>query len=78
MDERRERKVMDLVIRTDQARIGDHLGERLRGTVEIALNALLDAERIDFAARAAMSAAKLAGTGARAAKGGRCRPRPAR
>lgn len=35
---------MGQVIRIDEARIKDHLGEMVRGTVEEALNALLDAE----------------------------------
>ena len=33
-----------LVIQIDEARIRDHLGEMVRGTVEETLNALLDAE----------------------------------
>jgi len=43
MDER-EGKPMGEVIRIDEARIRDHLGEMVRGTVEEALNAMLDAE----------------------------------
>ena len=43
MDER-EDKPMGEVIRIDEARIRDHLGEMVRGTVEEALNAMLDAE----------------------------------
>ena len=35
---------MDNVIRIDEGRIKDHLGEMVRGTVEEALNAMLDAE----------------------------------
>ena len=35
---------MGEVIRIDEARIRDHLGEMVRGTVEETLNALLDAE----------------------------------
>ena len=35
---------MGQVIRIDEARIKDHLGEMVRGTVEEALNAMLDAE----------------------------------
>ncbi|MEE4238468.1 MAG: IS256 family transposase [Anderseniella sp.] len=35
---------MGQVIRIDEARIRDHLGEMVRGTVEEALNAMLDAE----------------------------------
>ncbi len=43
MDER-EGKPMGDVIRIDDARIRDHLGEMVRGTVEETLNAMLDAE----------------------------------
>ena len=44
---------MDNVIRIDESRIKDHLGEMVRGTVEEALNAMLDAqaERLCGAAR---------------------------
>jgi putative transposase len=35
---------MGQVIRIDDARIGDHLGEMVRGTVEETLNAMLDAD----------------------------------
>ena len=35
---------MGQVIKIDEARITDHLGEMVRGTVEEVLNALLDAE----------------------------------
>jgi putative transposase len=44
MDELREGKSMGEVIQIDEARIRDHLGEMVRGTVEEALNAMLDAE----------------------------------
>ena len=37
-------KAMGQVIKIDEARIRDHLGEMVRGTVEETLNALLDAE----------------------------------
>lgn len=43
MDER-EDKPMGNVIHIDEARIRDHLGEMVRGTVEESLNAMLDAE----------------------------------
>ena len=39
-----EEKPMGQVIQIDEARIRDHLGEMVRGTVEETLNALLDAE----------------------------------
>ncbi len=39
-----DEKPMGQVIQIDKARIRDHLGEMVRGTVEETLNALLDAE----------------------------------
>ena len=44
MDENEKPKPMGQVIQIDEARIRDHLGEMVRGTVEEALNAMLDAE----------------------------------
>ena len=44
MDKQREGKGMGEVIQIDEARIRDHLGEMVRGSVEEALNAMLDAE----------------------------------
>ena len=44
MTEETEIKPMGQVIQIDEARIKDHLGEMVRGTVEEALNAMLDAE----------------------------------
>lgn len=44
MTEETENKLMGEVIQIDEARIKDHLGEMVRGTVEEALNAMLDAE----------------------------------
>ena len=52
MKEEDEGKLMGQVIKIDEGRIRDHLGEMVRGTVEETLNALLDAE----AGPAAMSA----------------------
>ena len=43
MDENDKPKPMGQVIQIDEARIRDHLGEMVRGTVEEALNAMLDA-----------------------------------
>src|SRR6476619_8009977 len=39
-----DEKAMGQIIQIDEARIRDHLGEMVRGTVEETLNALLDAE----------------------------------
>ena len=44
MTEDTEGKGMGQVIQIDEARIRAHLGEMVRGTVEEALNAMLDAE----------------------------------
>ncbi len=44
MAEDMDDRVMDNVIWIDEGRIKDHLGEMVRGTVEEALNAMLDAE----------------------------------
>ena len=57
MDEDEKPKGMGEVIQIDEARIRDHLGEMVRGTVEEALNAMPDAEtdryqgRCDLVAR---------------------------
>jgi hypothetical protein len=39
-----DEKTMGQIIQIDEARIRDHLGEMVRGTVEETLNAMLDAE----------------------------------
>ncbi len=44
MSDEHKGEQMGQVIRIDEARIKDHLGEMVRGTVEEALNAMLDAE----------------------------------
>ncbi|MGD1923063.1 MAG: transposase, partial [Paracoccaceae bacterium] len=44
MEDDEKPKPMGQVIQIDEARIMDHLGEMVRGTVEEALNAMLDAE----------------------------------
>ena len=44
MNEEKPEGTLDNVIRIDDARIRDHPGEMVRGTVEEALNAMLDAE----------------------------------
>jgi len=44
MEDEGQPKAMGQVIQIDEARIRDHLGEMVRGTVEEALNAMLDAE----------------------------------
>ena len=42
--DKKDDKAMGEVIRIDEARVRDHLGEMVRGTVEETLNAMLDAE----------------------------------
>jgi hypothetical protein len=44
-----DEKTMGDVIQIDEARIRDHLGELVRGTVEETLNAMLDAEACQIA-----------------------------
>ena len=44
MDDDQKGEEMGQVIGIDEARIKDHRGEMVRGTVEEALNAMLDAE----------------------------------
>lgn len=44
MNDNEKPKPMRQVIQIDEARIKDHFGEMVRGTVEEALNAMLDAE----------------------------------
>jgi putative transposase len=43
-----DEKPMGEVIQIDEARIRDHLGEMVRGTVEETLNAMLDAKADQF------------------------------
>jgi hypothetical protein len=69
---------MGQVIQIDEARIRDHLGEMVRGTVEETLNAMLDLKQTSFAGQDGTSAAKLGRIPALAAMIGRCRPALAR
>jgi hypothetical protein len=48
MSDEQKGESMGEVIRIDEGRIRDHLGEMVTGTVEEALNALLDAEADRF------------------------------
>jgi hypothetical protein len=72
-----DEKAMGKVIQIDEARIRDHLGEMVRGTVEETLNAMLDAEadQLCGAGRYERSEAR---TPVLAATSGRCRPTLAR
>jgi hypothetical protein len=69
-----DEKLMGQVIQIDEARIRDHLGEMVRGTVEETLNAMLDAEA---AGLGVTSAVKLHRIPVLAVTSGRCRPAPA-
>ena len=75
IEEMTERNMSE-VIRIDEARIKDHLGEMVRGTVEEALNAMLDAEA--GAAQCATSAGKVAVIRELEAMSVRCTPGRAR
>ena len=69
-----DEKPMGQVIQIDEARIRDHLGELVRGTVEETLNAMLDAEADQLCGVAVTSAARLVRTPGPAAMSGHCRP----
>jgi putative transposase len=71
-----DEKPMGQVIQIDEARIRDHLGEMVRGTVEETLNAMLDAEadQLCGAGRYERSQAR---QDTRAGTSARCRPAPA-
>ena len=77
MDENEKPKAMGQVIQIDEARIRDHLGEMVRGTVEEALNAMLDAEA-DRLCGAGTSGARVAKTRAPTATSALWTPRPGR
>lgn len=68
---------MGQVIKIDEARIKDHLGEMVRGTVEEALNELLDAEA-DRLCGARPVRAQRGPAGHPSRLLWRCTPRPAR
>ena len=70
---------MGQVIQIDEARIRDHLGEMVRGTVEETLNAMLDAEadQLCGAGRYERSQARQDTPGL-AVTIGRCRPAPSK
>ena len=73
-----DEKPMGQVIQIDEARIRDHLGEMVRGTVEETLNAMLDAEADQLCGAGRYDAARLGRTPGLAVTIGRCRPAPAR
>jgi hypothetical protein len=73
-----DEKPMGQVIQIDEARIRDHLGEMVRGTVEETLNAMLDAEADQLCGAGRYDAAKLGRIHGLAATSERCRPVPAK
>ena len=76
MNEEDGLKAMGQVIQIDEARIRDHLGEMVRGTVEETLNALLDAEADRFAVQGVTNAARAGRIPGPAATNARCTPSP--
>lgn len=72
-----DEKPMGQVIQIDEARIRDHLGEMVRGTVEERLNAMLDAEaQTSYVGLDVTSAARLGRIPELAVTSVRCRPAP--
>jgi len=69
---------LEKVIQIDEAKIHNHLGEIVRGTVEETLNAMLDAEADQLATRSAMSGPKHGRTHVRATTSDPCIRRPAK
>ena len=77
MSEEKPEGTLDNIIRIDDARIRDHLGEMVRGTVEEALNAMLAAEADRLCGgRPAMSVQRARGIREPAAITVCCIPRP--
>jgi hypothetical protein len=69
-------KAMGQLIQIDEARIRDHLGEMVRGTVEETLNALLDAEADRLCGAGRYDAARAGRIPGPAATNVRCTPWP--
>ena len=67
-----DEKAMGQVIQIDEARIRDHLGEMVRGTVEETLNAMLDAEADQLCGAARFERSEARRVPALAALNGRC------
>jgi transposase-like protein len=65
---------MGQVIQIDEARIRDHLGEMVRGTVEETLNAMLDAEADELCGAGRYERSERGRIPGPAATTGRCRP----
>ena len=73
-----DEKPMGQVIQIDEARIRDHLGEMVRGTVEETLNAMLDAEADQLCGAGRYERSEAGRTPGLAATNERCRPVPAK
>ncbi len=69
-----DEKTMGQVIQIDEARIRDHLGEMVRGTVEETLNAMLDAEADQLCGAGRYERSRLGKIPELAVTSGRCRP----
>ena len=72
-----DEKTMGQVIQIDEARIRDHLGEMVRGTVEETLNAMLDAEADQLCGAGRYERSQARQDTGPAAINGRCTPRRA-
>lgn len=66
------------MLKIDEARIKYHLGEMVRGTVEEALNAMLDAEADRLCGAARYERSEAGETPEPAPMTERCKPRPVR
>jgi hypothetical protein len=73
-----DEKPMGQIIQIDEARIRDHLGEMVRGTVEETLNAMLDAEADQLCGAGRYERSKARQDTRLAVTSGRCRPAPAK
>ena len=73
-----DEKPMGQVIQIDEARIRDHLGEIVRGTVEETLNAMLDAEADQLCGAGRYERSEARQDTRAAATTERCRPARAR
>ena len=73
-----DEKPMGQVIQIDEARIRDHLGEMVRGTVEGTLNARLHAEADQLCGAGRYQRSQARQDTRLAVTIGRCRPAPAR
>ena len=78
MSEDRETSGFSNVVRIDDERIRDHLGQIVRGTVEETLNSLLEAEADRLCDAARYERTEAGGTSGPALTRASCTPTPAR